>query len=354
MTDANELTMRAVGIKRGKGPADALFVERVERPRIGAGEILVEVHAAGVNRPDISQREGNYPPPPGASEIMGLEVAGYVVETGANETRWNIGDRVTALLPGGGYAQYARVDGRHALPVPDDVSFEQAAVLPETIFTVWINMFENAALKSGETVLIHGANSGIGVTAIQMAKAAGAHVIATCRGNWKAQKAQEIGADVVIDIAERDFVEDVKSAGGADVVLDMLGGGYFARNVEVLKPDGRLAQIALLDGRHVELDLLQLLFKRLRIVGSTLRARTGHDKARLARAIEHNVWPWVSAGKVRPPVDRAFPLEAAADAHRHLESGSQFGKVVLIPTQASTATRSDEEALERRTPHPPS
>ncbi|WJM29917.1 NAD(P)H-quinone oxidoreductase (plasmid) [Novosphingobium resinovorum] len=324
-------TMRAIGVLGGTGPAEALIVEERERPEISPGEILIEVVAAGVNRPDISQREGNYPPPPGASDVIGLEVAGRVAAVGTGAPRWKVGDRVTALLPGGGYAQYARVDARHALPIPDDVSFEQAAVLPETVFTVWINMFENARLKAGETVLVHGANSGIGVTAIQMAKAAGATVIATCRGAWKAQKALELGADHAVDVSARDFVAVAQELGGVDVVLDMVGGSYFPRNVAALKPDGRLAQIALLDGGKVELDLMQLLFKRLTVVGSTLRARPADEKARLAAAIEDHVWPWVQSGAVRPPVDRTFALGEACEAHRHLENGSQFGKVVLMP-----------------------
>ncbi|HKT78324.1 MAG TPA: NAD(P)H-quinone oxidoreductase [Sphingobium sp.] len=326
----NEM-MRAIGVRGGTGPASALFEDQVARPSPKPGEILIKVAAAGVNRPDISQREGNYPPPPGASPVIGLEVAGEVAALGDGTARWSIGDRVTALLPGGGYAEYAVVDGRHALPVPDDMSFEQAAGLPETLFTVWANLFERGRLAAGETALIHGGNSGIGVTAIQMAKAAGARVIATCRGKAKTQKAAEVGADIAIDVLEQDFVDIVTKAGGADVVLDIAGGSYFEGNVAVLNPDGRLAQIALLDGGKVSLDLMPLLFKRLTITGSTLRARPADEKARLARAIEETVWPWVRSGQVRPPIDRAFPLAQAGHAHEYLESGSQFGKLVLVP-----------------------
>ena len=324
-------TMRAIGVRGEKGPASALFEERAIKPVAGRGEILIRVAAAGVNRPDISQREGNYPPPPGASPIIGLEVAGEVAALGEGAERWSIGDRVTALLPGGGYAEYAVVDARHALPIPDDMSLEQAAGLPETVFTVWANLFERGRLAVGETALIHGGNSGIGVTAIQMAKAAGARVIATCRGKEKTAKALEVGADIAIDVLEQDFVTIVTDAGGADVVLDIAGGSYFEGNIAALKPDGRLAQIALLDGGKVSLDLMPLLFKRLTITGSTLRARPADEKARLARAIEETIWPWVRSGQVSPPIDRAFPLAQARDAHEYLESGSQFGKVVLVP-----------------------
>ncbi len=321
--------MRAIGIHGGSGPASALFAEQVARPLPGPGEILIRVRAAGVNRPDIAQREGHYPPPPGASTILGLEVAGEVAALGEGAGRWSVDDRVAALLPGGGYAEYATVDARHALPIPEGTTFEQAAALPETVFTVWANLFERARLTAGETALVHGGNSGIGVTAIQMAKAAGARVIATCRGPAKTEKAAEAGADVAIDATAQDFVAVVNEAGGADVVLDIAGGSYFEGNVAALKPDGRLAQIALLDGGKVTLDLVPLLFKRLTITGSTLRGRSADEKARLTQAIEQTVWPWVRSGALCPPVDRTFPLEMAGQAHEYLESGSQFGKVVL-------------------------
>ena len=324
-------TMRAIKVRGGTGAASALFEDQVAMPAAGPGEILIKVAASGVNRPDISQREGNYPPPPGASTIIGLEVAGEVAALGEGAQRWSIGDRVTALLPGGGYAEYAVVDSRHALPVPDGMSCEQAAGLPETVFTVWTNLFERGRLAAGETALIHGGNSGIGVTAIQMAKAAGARVIATCRGKAKTAKALEVGADIAIDVLEEDFAAVVTEAGGADVVLDIAGGSYFEGNIAALKPDGRLAQIALLDGGKVSLDLTPLLFKRLTITGSTLRARPADEKARLARAIEEHVWPWVRTGQVSPPIDRTFLLAQAGDAHEYLESGSQFGKIVLVP-----------------------
>jgi putative PIG3 family NAD(P)H quinone oxidoreductase len=322
--------MRAVTIAGGKGPATALRVEQITKPVPQAGQILIKVIAAGVNRPDIVQREGLYPPPPGAPDTLGLEVAGEVVAIGAGAVRWKVGDRVTALLPGGGYAEYAVVDARHALPVPGGLSFVQAAALPETVFTVWSNVFERGRLQAGETLVVHGANSGIGVTAIQMAKAAGARVIATARGPGKAAQARELGADVAVDSAAGDWAVGVKAVGGADVVLDMVGADYFDRNLDVLKPDGRLVLIATLGGHRKDVDLRLLMMKRLTVTASTLRGRDADEKARLARAVETQVWPWVESGRLRALVDRTFPLERASEAHEWLERGAQFGKVVLI------------------------
>jgi NADPH2:quinone reductase len=321
--------MRAITIRGGKGAADALVVDRVAIPQPRAGEILIRVRAAGVNRPDILQREGRYPPPAGAPGILGLEVSGEVASVADGVTRWKPGDAVTALLPGGGYAEYATVDARHALPVPAGLDWARAAGLPETVFTVWANVFERGQLRSGETLLVHGANSGIGVTAIQMAKAAGARVFATARGAGKTARAVETGADLGVDASARNWVEAVREAGSVDVVLDMVGREYFAGNVEVLAPDGRLVVIAVLTGAAAELNLLTLMMKRLTVTGSTLRARPADEKARLARAVEDHVWPWITSGRVRVPVDRTFPLERAAEAHAWLEQGSQFGKVVL-------------------------
>jgi putative PIG3 family NAD(P)H quinone oxidoreductase len=321
--------MRAITIVGGKGPASALRLDSVPRPEPAAGEILIRVAAAGVNRPDIAQREGHYPAPPGAPTVLGLEVAGVVEALGAGAARWRPGDHVTALLGGGGYAEFAVVDARHALPIPAGCDLVHAAALPETVFTVWSNVFERARLGAGETLLVHGANSGIGVTAIQMAKAAGARVFATARGAAKAAHARELGADLAIDAGSGDWATAVRNAGGADVVLDMVGAGYFARNIDVLRPDGRLAVIATLAGHEATVDLRRLMLKRLTLTASTLRARDADEKARLAHAVETRVWPWVEAGKVRAVVDRTFPLAQAADAHQWLESGSQFGKVVL-------------------------
>ena len=323
--------MRAVQIRGGKGTADDLHVGDVEQPVADPGQILIRVAAAGVNRPDIAQREGNYPPPPGASPILGLEVAGIVAAVGEGVRQWQEGDRVAALLPGGGYAEYAAVDARHALPIPDSLPLEEAGALPETVFTVFTNLFERGRLAAGDTALIHGANSGIGATAILMAKAAGAKVIATARGADKVTKAQALGADLAIDVTATDFAEAVRAAGGCDVVLDIIGGDYFAKNVAALNPDGRLVQIATLGGNLVQADLLQLMFKRLTLTASTLRGRPADEKARLTGAIADRAWDWFTDGTIRMPIDRRFPLEQASAAHAWLEQGNQFGKVVLIP-----------------------
>jgi len=321
-----EATMQAIVIEGGKGPAQALKAAQIARPQPKAGEILIAVRAAGVNRPDIVQRLGDYPPPPGAPETLGLEVAGEVVE-GAG--RWKAGDQVTALLGGGGYAQYAVVDARHALPIPAGLDLIQAAALPETVFTVYANVFEHGALKAGETLLVHGATSGIGVTAIQMAKAAGAKVIATGRGADKARAALALGADIAVDTNSEDFGEAAKRAGGVDVVLDMVGGDYFKTELSALKTGGRIVFIASLGGGEVSLPIFRLMAKRAVVTGSTLRPRDADEKARLAAEVERVVWPWIAAGKVRPMVDKTFPLANAAQAHAYLEGGSHVGKVVL-------------------------
>jgi len=304
-------------------------VQSVPVPELRPGHVLIRVRAAGVNRPDILQRQGRYPPPSGASEILGLEVAGEIAALGEGAGRWRRGDKVTALLAGGGYAEYAVVDARHALPVPPNLDFIQAAALPEAVFTVWTNVFERGLLQAGETLLVHGASSGIGVTAIQMAKAAGARVFATARGADKAAKARELGVDLAVDAAAGDWAVAVKSAGAVNVVLDMVGAEYFARNLDVLAPDGRLVEIAVLTGAVAEINLLAVMMKRLTVTGSTLRSREASEKARLARAIEERVWPWIESGAVKVPVDRVFPLERAGEAHARLEQGAQFGKVVL-------------------------
>ncbi len=321
--------MAAVGIKGGKGPAEALEVVRIDRPAPGPGQILIAVKAAGVNRPDVLQRLGHYPPPPGAPETLGLEVAGEVAEVGAGVQRWSPGDAVTALLAGGGYAEFAVADARHALPIPPGLGFVEAASLPETVFTVWANVFDIGHLVAGETCLIHGATSGIGVTAIQMAKAAGARVITTGRGAGKARQARELGADVAIDSSSQDWAEEVKAAGGADLVLDMVGGDYTPRNIQVLNPGGRLVQIAILGGARAEVDLGVIMRKRLVLTGSTLRPRAADEKARLAAGVEATVWPWIEAGRFRPIVDSTFPLAEAARAHARIDHGGHLGKIVL-------------------------
>jgi putative PIG3 family NAD(P)H quinone oxidoreductase len=318
--------MHAVTIEGGKGPAEALRLAAIPTPEPRPGEILIAVRAAGVNRPDLLQRVGGYPPPPGAPDTMGLEVAGEVVRAAG---RWKEGDRVCALLGGGGYAEYAACDARHALPLPRGLDFVQAAALPETVFTVYANAFEHGGLKAGETFLVHGATSGIGVTAIQMAKAAGAKVIATGRGADKAAAARALGADVAVDANAEDFAEVCKREGGVDVILDMVGGDYFKKGLDALKTGGRIVFIASLGGAEVPLPIFRLMQKRAVVTGSTLRPRDADEKARLAAEVERVVWPWIEAGKVHPPVDATFPLAEAARAHAHLESGSHVGKVVL-------------------------
>jgi NADPH2:quinone reductase len=324
-----QATMTAIRIEGGKGPASALVPCVLPRPEPGPGQILIAVKAAGVNRPDIAQRTGFYPPPPGAPETLGLEVAGEVVALGEGAPRWAVGDRVTALLGGGGYAEYAVVDARHALPIPAGLDFVQAAALPETVFTVFSNVFEIGGLKAGETLLVHGATSGIGVTAIQLAKARGAKVIATSRTLKKARQAEALGADLSLDVSEGDFVEAVKAAGGADVVLEMVGGENVARDIAVLNPFGRLVFIAFLGGSTVTADLGPVQRKRLTLTGSTLRPRDADEKARLAAAVEREVWPLIASGAFRPIIDKTFPLAEAAAAHAHLEAGDHLGKVIL-------------------------
>ncbi len=322
----DDATMTAIEIEGGKGAAEALKPARIARPVPAEGQILIAVKAAGVNRPDIIQRMGFYPPPPGAPATLGLEVAGEVVKAAG---RWKVGDRICALLGGGGYAEFAVGDARHALPMPEGLSFVEAASLPETLFTVYANVFEHGALKSGETLMVHGATSGIGVAAVQMAKAAGAMVIATARGADKAAQAAKLGADLAIDTSVQDFEAEAKLFGGADVILDMVAGPYFPKNIETLKVGGRLCHIASQAGGAVELSIPKIMQKRLVITGSTLRPRYADEKARLAKEIERVVWPWIAAGTIRPIVDRTFPLAEAASAHAYLEAGGHLGKVML-------------------------
>ena len=321
--------MTAIAIEGGKGPPEALKAVQIPTPSPGAGQILIRVAAAGVNRPDLIQRMGFYPPPPGSPETMGLEVAGVVAALGDGVTRWREGDAVTALLGGGGYAEYAVAYAGHALPTPKGLDDVHAAGLPETVFTVYANVFEHGALKAGETLLVHGATSGIGVAAIQMAKAAGARVIATGRGAAKAAEAQRLGADIAIDATTEDFEQIAKDAGGVDVVLDMVAGPYFAKNLEALKTGGRIVHIAVQGGGTVELPIGKMMQKRAVITGSTLRPRDPVEKSRLAAEVERVVWPWIEAGKVKAIINRTFPLAEAGKAHAYLEAGDLVGKVVL-------------------------
>lgn len=321
--------MRVIEIEGGSGPVEALKIAERPDPVAGPGQVLIRVRAAGVNRPDLLQRTGAYPPPPGASDVLGLEIAGEIDAVGEGVTRWTVGDRVCALLGGGGYAELAVVDARHVLPIPEGLDYVQAAVLPETVFTVFANVFESGALKASETLLIHGATSGIGVTAIQMAKAAGARLIATSRGADKAAAAKALGADISLDAKSDDLEAQIREAGGADVVLDMVGRDYAALNLNSLNAGGRWVVIASLTGPRVEMDLQRIMLKRLTLTGSTLRSRPAEEKARLTAAVEATAWPWVASGKVKPPVQAVFALEQAADAHAELEAGGHIGKIVL-------------------------
>lgn len=325
-------TMTAIAVRDGCGPADALYPLSLPVPTPAPGEVLVRVRAAGVNRPDLLQREGHYPPPAGAPDTLGLEIAGEVVVAGG---RWRVGDRVCALLGGGGYAGYAVVDARHALPMPFAATaagreFIDAAALPETVFTVFANVFELGALRAGETLLVHGATSGIGVAAIQMAKAAGARVIATARGADKAAQALRLGADIAVDVTNADFGAIGKRSGGVDVALDMVGAPYLGATLEALNTGGRIVYIAALGGPVLEVPVWTLMRKRAVLTGSTLRPRSADEKARLATEVERVVWPWIRAGKLAAVVDRVFPLEQAAQAHAYLERGQHVGKVVLV------------------------
>jgi putative PIG3 family NAD(P)H quinone oxidoreductase len=318
--------MTAIGIEGGVGAAEALRPEAVACPEPKAGQILIRVRAAGVNWPDIVQRQGNYPLPPGAPQTLGLEVAGEVAVAAG---RWREGDRVCALLVGGGYAQYAACDARQALPIPAGLDFVQAASLPETVFTVYANVFERGALKAGETLMVHGATSGIGVTAIQMAKAAGARVIATARGAEKAAAARALGADVAVDATTEDFAQVAQREGGVDVILDMVGGDYFAKGLDALKRGGRMVFIAALGGGEVTLPIYKLMLKHAVVTGSTLRDRPVDEKARLAAEVERVAWPWIVASEVKAQVDKVFPLADANKAHAYLERGAHVGKLVL-------------------------
>lgn len=318
-----------VEINGGSGPAESLVLTERPDPIAGPGQIRIRTRAAGINRPDLLQRLGRYPAPPGASDILGLEVAGEIDQVGAGVARWSIGDRVCALLGGGGYAELAVVDARHVLPAPADMDFVSAAALPEAVCTVFANVFEAGALKAGETLLVHGASSGIGVTAIQMARAAGARVIGTSRGVEKAAAVRALGADLSLDSSTEDMAAAIAAFGGADVVLDMVGTDYAALNQAALNPSGRWVVIATQSGGLAQVDLARLMMRRITLTGSTLRARPADEKARLIRAVEATAWPWVFAGAVKPPIEATFPLAQASAAHLRLEAGGHVGKIVL-------------------------
>jgi NADPH2:quinone reductase len=328
---AQAATMRAVRIREPGGP-DVLEVDEHETPKPGDGEILVAVAAAGVNRPDVMQRKGQYPPPRGASDIPGLEISGVVAERGPGASRFEVGEEVVALVAGGGYAEYCVTPEITALPLPEPLTLVEGAGLPETTFTVWHNVFERGGLRRGEWLLVHGGTSGIGTTAIQLAKAFGAFVAVTAGTDEKCRAAERLGADIAINYRTGDFVEAVTDATrgrGADVILDMVGGGYLARNLEAAADEARIVQISTLQGPKTEIDLRRIMMKRLTLTGSTLRNRPPAFKGELARMIEEAVWPIIRQGRYKPVIDRIFPLDEVVEAHRRIDGGEHVGKIIL-------------------------
>ncbi len=323
--------MTAIGIRSPGGP-ETLVPEDRPVPQPGAGEILIKVAAAGVNRPDVMQRMGLYPPPKGAPDIPGLEIAGEVAALGEGVTRWKLGDKVCALVIGGGYAEYCLAHESHALPVLAGYSMTEAAAIPETFFTVWHNVFERGGLKTGETLLVHGGSSGIGTTAIQLAKQFGARVIVTAGSDDKCEACRKLGADVAVNYKTQDFVAMTKEATGgkgADVILDMVGGDYIERNYEAAAVEGRIVQIAFQGSPKATVDFRRIMLKRLHHTGSTLRSRSVEDKGLIAQAIAQSVLPMIASGKVRPVMDSTFPLAEASKAHARMESSAHIGKIVL-------------------------
>lgn len=321
-------TMRAVEITRPGGPEVLALCDRPV-PRPGQGQILIEVAWAGVNRPDALQRAGAYAPPPSASPLPGLEAAGRVAAIGPGVAGWQVGDAVCALLPGGGYAEYVVTPAAHALPVPKGIALREAACLPETFFTVWTNVFQRGGLKAGERFLVHGGTSGIGTTAIQLARVFGARVFATAGSEDKCAVCVRLGAERAVNYKNEDFAEVMLAEGGADLILDMVGGDYLPRNVRALADDGRLVQIAFLQGPKVELNFAQVMTRRLTITGSTLRPQSDLAKARIAEGLRSHVWPLLEAGRVAPVMDSEYPLANAAEAHRRIEGSGHVGKIVL-------------------------
>ena len=323
------MKMKVIAIRVPGGP-DVLVPAELDRPAPAEGQVLVKVAAAGVNRPDVMQRKGAYPPPPGAPATPGLEIAGHVVALGEGVTRWKTGDEVCALVPGGGYAEYCIAAADNCLTVPKGMTLTEAAALPETYFTVWTNVFERGGLRGGETFLVHGGTSGIGSTAIMLATAFGARVVATAGSDEKCAACREFGASLAINYRTQDFVAVMKEQGiAADVILDMVGGDYVERNLRAAAMHGRIVQIAFQEGSRVQADLLPIMVKRLTYTGSTLRPRSVAEKAAIARALEEKVWPLLAAGRCRPTIHAAFPLEKAAEAHALMESSTHVGKILL-------------------------
>jgi putative PIG3 family NAD(P)H quinone oxidoreductase len=326
------MDMTVIEIASPGGPEVLIPATRAV-PEPAAGEVLIKVAAAGVNRPDVMQRQGKYPPPPGVTDVPGLEVAGVVYALGPQVVDLKVGDRVLALVAGGGYAEYGIAPAPQCLPIPDGLSMVEAAAVPETYFTVWTNVFERGRLQPGETLLVHGGSSGIGTTAIQLARAFGARVLATAGSDAKCRACEQLGAERAINYKSGDFVAAVKQATegrGADVILDMVAGDYIARDVEALAVDGRIVVIALQRGAKADVNLLPLMQRRLWITGSTLRPRSVAEKGAIASALREKVWPLLAAGRCKPVIDSTFPLAQAADAHRRIESGEHVGKIVLL------------------------
>ncbi len=324
-------TMTAIGFDKPGGP-EVLHAQTRALPKPGAGEVLVKVAAAGINRPDVLQRTGGYAPPPGASDIPGLEIAGTVVALGEGVSRFRLGDQLCGLVAGGGYAEYATVHESNALPVPAGLSLTEAAAIPETYFTVWTNVFQRGRLQPGESLMVHGGTSGIGTTAIQLAKAFGATVIATAGSAEKCQACRDLGADHAINYRNEDFVAASRAATaerGVDLILDMVGGDYIDRNYEAAADSGRIVQIAFLNGPKAQVDFRRLMMKRLTHTGSTLRPRTIAEKAAIADELRAKVWPLIEAGRCKPVMFRTFPLAEAAAAHTLMESNAHIGKIVL-------------------------
>ena len=325
-------TMTVIEAKSAGGPEVLVAGTRL-LPEPGPGEVLIEVEAAGINRPDVLQRQGLYPAPKGASDLLGLEVAGKVVKLGPGATRFQVGDLVCALVNGGGYAEYAVAPEATTLPVPPGLTLIEAAALPETVFTVWHNVFERANLQPGEWLLVHGGTSGIGTTAIQIASALGAKVMVTVGSAEKARAAEALGAVRAVNYAQEDFVEAVRvetGGHGANVILDMVGGDYVDRNLRAAALDGRIVQIAFLKGSKVDVDLMRLMLRRLTLMGSTLRAQTAEAKARMAKGLEERIWPLIAQGKLKPVIDSTFALKDAAEAHRRIDDPAHIGKIVLV------------------------
>lgn len=328
---SSNTSMRYMDYEPGLG-ADSLHWQTATRPEPGPGQVLLEVAAAGVNRPDVLQRQGLYPPPEGASPILGLEVSGRVAALGSQASRWQAGDAVCALVNGGGYADYVLAQADHCLPLPRGLDPVEAAALPEALFTVWHNLWQRAGLQAGEWLLIHGGASGIGTTAIQMARALDVKVLVTAGGPDKCRACEALGAEAAIDYRERDFVTEVKrltGGQGAQVILDMVGGDYIQRNFSAAAKEGRIVNIAFLKGSRAEVDFMPLMLKRLTLTGSTLRAQSNALKAAIARELEERIWPLLDRGRIKPQVSHRFPLEQAAEAHRLMESNRLIGKIVL-------------------------